>query len=756
MKASVNRGDGFRGVLNYVFDEGKDRTGDKKPEVVAGNVSGRGARDLAREFSVSRALRDNVKSPVWHTSLSLPEGEKLDSGRWDRAVNLFLKEMSLDTSKHQFVAVRHNDTDKDHVHIIASRIGLDGSLWHGRKDVFNAIEATQVIERELDLTLTAGYFELDKNGNKTKRKTPRKQAKQKEIQMSARTGEAPQRLILQKIIDEAIKAKVSVFDFIQQLEVAGVTVRPNVAKTGRLNGFSFVLGGIPFKGSDLGDNYKWSKDSKLKQNIIYEQDKDGGKLIAESERIKQAISAESSKEATADQERKPTSQSITNEDSNKSIDTSGRPSQGSKQNDSGNSGVTRANGEDSTSDSSSDKHDRIRSNENGRNVSGSNAGARQKQAQKQLEKQYSVARSGFNKWSDTDNHISDLAAPSSSNSNSAKQSPDQLKKIEAWRRQHEILGADSYRITVVSRSGSKPWNIGKNQGEKGKERFYTAEEVEAKIPFLRQKNARGGDIYITPISSKYHFAVIDDVREKTHMMLVSDGFKPTLVQESSKDNRQLIFKLPKEAGAQEAAAANKVVFDLNKKYGDPKFSGAVHPFRMAGFSNKKAGRNNAFTKIISRAKEACSRVSELLDEARGELAKQAKIREVKDFPQFAGDADTNFRREWAKQHGLAETMVKRGQWQTVDLSAIDYRATEHLVLSGLSVDRAIEIMSKNSPELASRKHDVNDYCARTSEKLKAKYGEKIEREPMIGGVKLPKSGGDSKVKPQSPRIKKGL
>ncbi|WP_231891880.1 hypothetical protein, partial [Vibrio sp. HI00D65] len=73
-----------------------------------------------------------------------------------------------------------------------------------------------------------------------------------------------------------------------------------------------------------------------------------------------------------------------------------------------------------------------------------------------------------------------------------KQSPDQLKKIEAWRRQHEILGADSYRITVVSRSGSKPWNIGKNQGEKGKERFYTAEEVEAKIPFLRQKNARGG------------------------------------------------------------------------------------------------------------------------------------------------------------------------------------------------------------------------------------------------------------------------
>ncbi|MBE3830785.1 hypothetical protein HJ178_24800, partial [Vibrio parahaemolyticus] len=36
--------------------------------------------------------------------------------------------------------------------------------------------------------------------------------------------------------------------------------------------------------------------------------------------------------------------------------------------------------------------------------------------------------------------------------------------------------------------------------------------------------------------------------------------------------------------------ANKVVVGLNKRYGDENFTGVSHPFRMAGFSNKKLTR----------------------------------------------------------------------------------------------------------------------------------------------------------------------
>lgn len=65
MKAKVERGSGFRGVLDYAFGKGD-------AEIVSGNMSGRDPRTLAGEFGLSRAARPDVSKPVWHTSLSLP------------------------------------------------------------------------------------------------------------------------------------------------------------------------------------------------------------------------------------------------------------------------------------------------------------------------------------------------------------------------------------------------------------------------------------------------------------------------------------------------------------------------------------------------------------------------------------------------------------------------------------------------------------------------------------------------------------
>jgi hypothetical protein len=32
--------------------------------------------------------------------------------------------MNIDIEKHQYICVRHKDTDQDHIHIVANRIGL--------------------------------------------------------------------------------------------------------------------------------------------------------------------------------------------------------------------------------------------------------------------------------------------------------------------------------------------------------------------------------------------------------------------------------------------------------------------------------------------------------------------------------------------------------------------------------------------------------------------------------------------------------
>lgn len=734
MKAKIKRGSGFRGTLNYVLDEGKKRTGDKNATIVAGNMSGSNAKALSREFSFSRSLRPDTKNPVWHCSIALPEGERLDAGTWDRVSNRFLEEMGVDTGNHQFIVVQHDDTDNEHVHIVMSRIGLDSQLWHGRKDVMTAIDATQKLEKEFGLTLTAGLYELDENGNKIevevgnqkgyKRNHRAKKYNEKDIQMAARTELAPERMVLQNIIDEATKMKTSVFDFIEQLQCAGVNVRPNVAKTGRLNGFSYELNGVAIKGSDLGSNYSWGKESKLKQIIIYEQDRDGERLIATAERIKQAAS-KPSPEATEDKTAgQPTHIQNDDRDSAKHDSVSAglekeqpRVAEGPEPDSHQQQGVGNNNQERSNSTGQSNR-ERSQSDGDSHQQSVQRAGEGHQQPTgnptlDKLENQVSDLRSRAGNWNAVNNTVDALAAPLVANTRAGQQSPDQLKKIEAWRSQHEALNAKEYRITLIPRrDGAKPWVLGKN-GDK--ERFYSHQQVEEQIPLMRQKNAQGYDIYITPIDEANHYIVVDDLTTQQHMAMMKEGYKPSLVQESSKDNRQAIFKIPKQGEPDEQQAANAVVVELNREYGDKNFSGVVHPFRMAGFSNKKTGRNNAFTRILSRSFEACLRVSatlkhkiETAKQQRNKQAIETRVKDMDDYPQFSKDAESQFKREWSKVHGLA---TKKG-WE-IDYSRIDFQAVKASLEAGISPEELEQAILDHSPSVLDRKNNPEDYAQRT-------------------------------------------
>jgi hypothetical protein len=267
MKAKVTRGGGFKGALNYAFDQGKAAAGDKHAERVGGNMSGLDPQELSAEFAVVRQLRPDIEKPVWHCSLSLPAGERLDSERWAAVAEDFMKRMELDPEKHPYVAVRHGDTKHDHIHIIASRVGLDGQVWHGKWEARRAIEATQELEKAYGLKLTPGLGEA---------KAERKASTTDEIGMAGRRGEQTPRQRLQQTIDEAVKDAPNAAEFAQRLEAAGVTVRANVASTGRMNGFSFEVDGLAYKGADLGAAYKWK--ALQDRGVTYDQARDGEAL----------------------------------------------------------------------------------------------------------------------------------------------------------------------------------------------------------------------------------------------------------------------------------------------------------------------------------------------------------------------------------------------------------------------------------------------------------------------------------------------
>lgn len=272
MKAKVGRGDGFRGVLDYAL--GKN----KVAEIVGGTISSGTPRQLAAEFGLVRKLRPDSKNPVWHCSLSLPAGDNLTPEKWDAVAADFMAEMGF-SELTPWVAIRHSDTDHDHIHIVASRIDLGSNLWHGKWEARRAIEATQTLEKSHNLTITPGLYEseLDEEGQKVSRVRGRKTLKKGEVEMALRTGEQPPKLKLQNAIDEALNAgDLTAVQLAETLAIAGVQVRANLASTGRFNGFSYELDGVAFKGSSLGKSYSWG--GLQKRGVTYEQDRDREQL----------------------------------------------------------------------------------------------------------------------------------------------------------------------------------------------------------------------------------------------------------------------------------------------------------------------------------------------------------------------------------------------------------------------------------------------------------------------------------------------
>lgn len=271
MKAKITRGKTFKGLLNYTFDRGKKATGDKAPIIVGGNMAGTSPQQLTREFVAVRQLRPDIERAVWHCSLSLPPGEHPTDKQWDEITQDFMQGMGF-SDYTPYVAVRHNDKGHDHVHIVASRIGGDSKVWTGEWEVYKAIEVTQQLEEKYNLTRVAF------------KPAEKKRPTYKEVHKAERTGIRPPRERLQELIDEALAEPSDSYiadrptapQLAKRLEEKGVIVRANVASTGRMNGFSFELDGLAFKGSSLGKAYSWS--GLQKRGVSYDVERDAAQL----------------------------------------------------------------------------------------------------------------------------------------------------------------------------------------------------------------------------------------------------------------------------------------------------------------------------------------------------------------------------------------------------------------------------------------------------------------------------------------------
>lgn len=679
MKAKIVRGSGFRGVLDYAHKSQSTH--------ICGNMSGTNPKDLAKEFGVARQMREDVDRPVWHCSLSLPVGERISDEKWAKIAEKFMKDMEF-TSLNQYTVLKHEDTDKQHIHIIANRIGLDGNVWYGKMEALKAINITQKLEKEFNLTITAGL----------ENRTGKKSLTKGEIEMTIRTGEAPAKQILQNTIDTALSSKQSIFAFVEKLEKAGIKAIPNVAKTGKMNGFSFEIGGVYFKGSQLGKKYSWNE--LMKKGVIYEQDRDSEKLIERAEQIKATSSVEPVRTATIEP---------------KSI---GENSPGAEQNSSNDRGISAKSVAISTGIESVIRPIGINDKDSTKGfdldtfaVSRSDGSSESRNIEPEkiidLESVHRDISSGNNAWSGVSAVVSDLNATSAG----SQLKPDHQAKIRAWDAQSSALNAPAYRITCMSRiDGKASFNLGKNKD--GSEKLFTKQEVEKKIGELRAKNAQGYDIYLTPMDENYHYVVIDDIKSE-NIQTVKEKYQPCLVQSSSDDNFQAIIKVSKSDHKEEQKIANKLVVKLNERFGDPKFSGVVHPFRMAGFSNKKASRNNFITRVVD---GFAGLVATVFDNFLNKLREAKPVVTIVDenkkgYETIFNDSEpSELEKKFNFSYKKITGLVEKNNW-TFDASVVDFNVAKDLLKIMHSRD-VLEAM-KYSPDIQERHKDVDTYLKNT-------------------------------------------
>lgn len=176
----IRRGKGFRGVVSYALNPATHHL--QTPIIIGGNVPGLSVNEITEEFNRTCNLRNDVQKPVWHNSLSLAKGDSLSNNEWETIADDYMNRMGF-SDTHLRCYVLHDDTDGQHIHIIASRINvLNSQLYLERNENLISTKIIQDLEVNYNLTRTTGPL---KSKYLEKRKVTRS-----EPMMEKRTGES--------------------------------------------------------------------------------------------------------------------------------------------------------------------------------------------------------------------------------------------------------------------------------------------------------------------------------------------------------------------------------------------------------------------------------------------------------------------------------------------------------------------------------------------------------------------------------------
>lgn len=252
MIGKIVTGKSFRGCLNYLHEGRLQETEEqqrqemekKQAQIIAYNQCFGNKKELIRQFIEVSKLNPKVSKPVFHLTVSLAHADagKLNNQQKADIAASLAKEFEFD--RNQYVVVTHADTQHEHLHIVANRIGYDGKTA-GDSNSYKRVAETC---RKMELA-----YKLEKVLSPNKFLAP-----EQRVAQSQRIDQRKE--VLKQHLSKAIKQCKDVQQVKQYMEDRGYKV-----EQGR--GIAFTdQQQVYFKGSQVGYSLQ-TIENKLKQEL---------------------------------------------------------------------------------------------------------------------------------------------------------------------------------------------------------------------------------------------------------------------------------------------------------------------------------------------------------------------------------------------------------------------------------------------------------------------------------------------------------
>lgn len=281
MIANQKKKASFRSTLEYVLAK-------EEATLIDTNMGGKTPRQLAAEFAAARRLRPNLKRACAHVILSIPHRdadhslgsyhEHLDDEQYVEIAHRWLKHMEFQGEglhDSQYLIARHLDTNHEHIHIIASRIRMDGSVVSDSWDYRRSEVVVRRLEQEFGLDtpcsndLVASH--VQEEGIEATVSDRRAMTQKQKHHAS---GKLPVTQQLADLIDEVTQDQPTVTELIGRLQQQGVMVHPQFSTKGKFkNAIAFEMNGVRVAGWKLGKAYSFP-GLQNKRGVSYDEERD--------------------------------------------------------------------------------------------------------------------------------------------------------------------------------------------------------------------------------------------------------------------------------------------------------------------------------------------------------------------------------------------------------------------------------------------------------------------------------------------------